>query len=142
VLGLGIGTAAGSMIPDGSDGFVKDERGAVVLSRLESNTLQELANATGGAYRDASTWVDLAGLVAETVAAGRTGEFVEKNTVRLVERFQWPLALALWCFLISLCYEFPVRPRPRDIKLSPPANPKAPRARAETATVAMLLLGF
>src|SRR5207244_3462348 len=28
VIGLGIGTSAGAMIPDGSGGFVKDERGA------------------------------------------------------------------------------------------------------------------
>src|SRR5690606_14354857 len=35
---LGIGTTAGAMIPDGNGAFVKDERGAVVLSRLESTT--------------------------------------------------------------------------------------------------------
>jgi Ca-activated chloride channel family protein len=117
VLGLGVGTAGGGMIPDASGQFVKDERGAVVLSKLESATLQQLAQATGGVYRDASAWVDLAGLVDETIEAGRKGEFVEKQTVRLVERFQWPLALGLWCLLMSLCYEFPVRPRPRAIAL-------------------------
>ncbi|HVU33179.1 MAG TPA: VWA domain-containing protein [Opitutaceae bacterium] len=117
VIGLGVGTAAGSMIPDGSGGFVKDERGAVVLSKLESSTLQQLASETGGAYRDASTWVDLASLIQQTVNAGRKGSFVEKNTVRYVERFQWPLGLAVWCLLVSLYYEFPVRPRPRDIRL-------------------------
>ena len=31
---------------DGTGGFVKDERGAVVLSKLETGTLQELAAAT------------------------------------------------------------------------------------------------
>lgn len=117
VLSLGIGTVAGAMIPDGAGGFVKDERGAVVLSKLESGTLQELASATGGVYRDASAWIDLAALVKETIEAGRKGEFVEKNTVRLVERFQWPLALGLWCVLVSLCYEFPIRPKPRQIAL-------------------------
>ena len=47
VISLGIGTALGAMIPDGSGGFVKDPRGAVVLSRLESGTLQKLAAETG-----------------------------------------------------------------------------------------------
>jgi Ca-activated chloride channel homolog len=117
VIGLGVGTGAGAMIPDGEGGFVKDERGAVVLSRLEAGTLQELARATGGVYRDASGWVDLAEVLRDTVEAGRKGEFVETNTVWLVERFQWPLALALWCLLVSLCYEVPVRPRPRTIAL-------------------------
>jgi Ca-activated chloride channel family protein len=119
VIALGVGTGAGAMIPDGAGGFVKDDRGAVVLSKLESGTLQELARTTGGVYRDASTWVDLAALLKETVEAGRKGQFVEKNTVRLVERFQWPLALGLWCLFVSLCYEFPVRPRPRDLALRP-----------------------
>ena len=41
------------MIPDGSGGFVKDDRGAVVLSKLESRTLEQLAQATNGQYRDA-----------------------------------------------------------------------------------------
>lgn len=117
-IGLGIGTAAGSMIPDGHGAFVKDERGAVVLSRLESRTLQELAQATQGVYRDASTWVDLAALVRATVDAGRKGDFVEKKTVRHVERFQWALGPALVCLLLSFWLEFPVRPRPRALKLT------------------------
>ena len=44
MIGLGIGTEGGGMIPDGSGGFVKDDRGAVVMSRLEPNTLRELAD--------------------------------------------------------------------------------------------------
>ena len=114
---LGVGTEAGAMIPDGTGGFVKDERGAVVLSKLNSGTLRELARNTGGTYRDASTWLDLSAVLKETVEAGRKGEFVEKNNVRLVERFQWALAPALLFLLISFWREFPVRPKPRDLKI-------------------------
>jgi Ca-activated chloride channel family protein len=128
VIALGVGTATGAMIPDGAGGLVKDERGAVVLSKLESATLQELAQVTGGVYRDASAWVDLATLLKETVEAGRKGQFVEKNTVRLVERFQWPLAFGLWCLFVSFCYEFPVRPRVRDLKLTP--DDRGPKTEA------------
>jgi Ca-activated chloride channel family protein len=141
VLGLGVGTAGGAMIPDGTGQFVKDERGAVVMSKLESGTLQELAKATGGTYRDASTWVDLAALVGETIEAGRKGKFVETNTVRLVERFQWPLALGLWCLLVSFYVEFPVRPRARAVALS--AKEDTGLGKPETgkiaATVALLV---
>lgn len=142
VIGLGVGTTAGAFIPDGAGGLVKDERGAVVLSKLESATLQELAQATGGIYRDAGTWVDLAALVNETVDRGRKGEFVEKNTIRLVERFQWPLALGLWCLLVSFCYEFPVRPRPRDVQLAPgtPGTPPRLNPTGPGAGTAALLL--
>lgn len=140
VIGLGIGTIAGGMIPDGSGGFVKDERGAVVLSKLENGTLQQLAQATGGVYRDASTWLDLAALIKETVDAGQRGKFIEKNTVRLVERFQWPLAFGFWCLLVSLFSEFPVRPRSRDIKLAVHSAAPKPAAGKLVATAAALLI--
>ena len=142
VLGLGIGTAGGGMIPDGSGGLVKDERGAVVLSKLESGTLQELAQATGGVYRDASSWLDLASLIKETVEAGQRGKFVEKNTVRLAERFQWPLALGLWCLLVSFFSEFPVRPRPRAITLraAESKEQKTPNGPAIAAASVLCLL--
>lgn len=138
VIALGIGTTAGAMIPDGAGAFVKDQRGAVVLSKLESGTLQELARVTGGTYRDASSWLDLAGVLRATVEAGQKGKFMEKNSVRLVERFQWPLAAGLWCLLMSFCYEFPVRPRPRALALTTAKSHAAPAARPAVAA----LLGF
>lgn len=139
VLALGVGTAAGTMIPDGSGGFVKDDRGAVVLSKLESGTLQELATMTHGAYRDASVWIDLASLIDQTVNQGRKGNFVDKTSVRRIERFQWPLALAVWCLLVSFYYEFPVRPRPRAITLRG-EPPPGPPAGGPTPTIAAGLL--
>jgi Ca-activated chloride channel family protein len=143
VIGLGIGTPEGAMIPDGSGGLVKDERGAVVLSKLESGTLRELADSTNGVYQDASNWIDLAGLVSSTVETGKQGEFTEKNTVRLVERFQWPLALALWCLLVSFYYEFPVRPRPRNLKLTTePVPPKTPTPQNAAALLIFALFAF
>ncbi len=119
VIGLGVGTQAGAMIPDGAGGFIKDRRGAVVLSKLGSSTLRELAEKTGGTYADASSWVDLPALLQATVDAGRRGQFREENRVRFVERFQWALAPALLCLLISFWREFPVRPRPRAVRLTP-----------------------
>ena len=124
VIGLGIGTNAGAMIPDGTGGFVKDERGAVVLSKLESSTLQQLATETNGVYADASAWVDLAQLLQSTVETGRKGEFTEHNRVRLAERFQWALAPAVLLLLWSFWREIPVRPRLRDVQLT--ANPATP----------------
>ncbi len=117
VLGLGVGTAAGSLITDEKGALVKDERGAAVLTRLEPATLESLARDTAGRYREAGTWIDLSALVRETVEAGRRGETVEVQKVRLVERFQWPLAFALACGLLSLAMEFPGRIRPRQLRI-------------------------
>lgn len=118
VLSLGIGTDAGAIIPDGQGAFVKDERGAVVLSKLTGDTLRKLAEKTDGRYTDASGWVDLAQLIESTVNQGQRGEFKETSRVRLAERFQWPLAAALVFVLLSFWREFPVRPKPRLIKLA------------------------
>lgn len=139
VIGLGVGTPAGAMIPDGSGGFVKDERGAVVLSKLENGTLQELARATNGAYQDASTWIDLSALLQATVEAGRKGDFVEKSQVRLIERFQYFLAPALLCLLLSFYFEFPVPPRPRELTLSSEAPRKNPAAATKMAAALLVL---
>jgi len=123
VIGLGVGPAVGAMIPDGSGSFVKDERGAVVLSKLENSTLQELAATTNGVYADASTWVDLAQLIESTVATGQKGEFREKNQVHLAERFQWALAPAVLFLFWGFWREFPVRPRLRNVKLQASTTP-------------------
>jgi Ca-activated chloride channel homolog len=135
VIGLGIGTAQGSIIPDPAGGYVKNEQGAVVLSKLEPATLQELAQLTNGVYADASSWVDLAQLLAATVETGRKGEFRETRATRMVERFQWVLAPAVLILLWSLYREFPVRPRARDIRL----KPKNPITATTTASVAIAL---
>jgi Ca-activated chloride channel family protein len=140
VIGLGVGTAQGSFIPDAAGGFVKDQRGAVVLSRLNGSTLQELAQVTGGAYTDASTWVDLPALLNKTVEAGRKGEFSEKNTARLIERYQWFLAPGLLLLLISFWAEFPVRPRERALPLGKAREQKTENGGQKVAAAAALIL--
>jgi Ca-activated chloride channel family protein len=140
VIGLGVGTPQGSFIPDGGGGFVKDERGAVVLSRLESNTLQSLAQTTGGAYSDASGWIDLAALLRKTVEAGNKGEFSEKSTARLMERYQWFLAPGLLLLCLSFWAEFPVRPRERALPLGNSSKQKALSSKLSRAALFGLFL--
>jgi Ca-activated chloride channel homolog len=142
VIGLGVGTSGGGMIPDGAGSFMKDENGAVVLSKLESGTLRDLASASHGVYRDASEWVDLASVLSSTVDQGRKGRFTEQNSVRYVERYQWALAQALACLIASFCLEFPVRPKSREIRLDAPAKPgtRAASALATACLGAILLL--
>lgn len=130
VLALGLGTAAGTMIPDGAGGLVKDARGAAVLSRLDASTLQALAELTDGAYRDASTWVDLPALLRETVARGRAQRETTETAPRREELFVWFLAPALALLALALVREFPVSPRP-----TPPRRPAQPRPPTRYATL-------
>lgn len=116
VIALGVGTAAGGFIPAPQGGFLKDDQGAVVQSQLGSAVLRRLAAETGGVYRDASNWLDVAGIVRATVAAGHAGRFAAAGRGDPIERYQWPLGLGLFFLCLSLCREFPVRPRARLLR--------------------------
>jgi Ca-activated chloride channel family protein len=140
VIGLGVGTEAGAMIPDGAGGLVKDERGAVVLSKLDRSTLEQLATETGGTYRDASRWIDLAAVLQQTVEAGRKGAFVEKRAASYIDRFQWVLAPAVLCLLLSFWREFPIRPRPRSLALALESGNRKVANGKTLANAALLLL--
>ena len=117
VISLGIGTFAGGLVPDGQGGVVKDGRGAAVLSKLEPATLEELAQVTGGVYREASNWVDLAELIKETVAQGKTGDFSKTRDVKMAERFQWFLAPGIFLLALSFALEIPSLPTRRRLAL-------------------------
>ena len=137
VIGLGVGTPEGALVPDGQGALVKDEHGAAVLSRLEPRTLQELAAETGGTYRDAATWVDIAELVNATVEQGTKGTYVEQRAVRLQDRFQWFLGPALLFLLLSLWLEFPIFPLARAL----PRRGRRPHP-ASAPVIAAALLGL
>ncbi len=47
---IGIGTQDGAPIPDQNSGFIKDQQGNIVLSKLNNQQLQQLANTGGGSY--------------------------------------------------------------------------------------------
>ena len=117
IISLGIGTAAGGLVPDRQGGVVKDGRGAAVLSKLEPATLEELAQTTGGVYREASNWVDLAELIKETVAQGEAGEFSKTRDVRMAERFQWFLAPGILLLALSFALEIPSLPTRRRLAM-------------------------
>jgi Ca-activated chloride channel homolog len=135
VIGLGVGTPQGALVPDGAGGLVKDEHGAAVLSHLEPRTLQELATATGGTYRDAATWVDIAELVNATVEQGTKGTYVEQRNVRLQDRYQWFLAPALFFLLLSYWLEFPISPLARAL----PTRGRRPHPASAPAIAAALV---
>lgn len=148
---LGVGTAKGSLIPTTDGGFLKDERGAAVLSKLNSSTLEELARTTGGAYRDASGWVDIAAVINATVAKGTRGQYEDQVQRLYIERFQWFLAPGVLLLIISLWRELPSvpkmrTPRRRKIKavparfIAPPPVAQVKYSRSSSVLPLLLLL--
>ncbi len=47
---VGIGTASGAPERDAAGGFIRDERGNIVITRMQSDLLQRLASAGGGRF--------------------------------------------------------------------------------------------
>jgi Ca-activated chloride channel family protein len=103
---LGVGTASGDLIPIPSDqggGFVKDENGAPVKSRLDESALKAIATAGGGRY--AALGAQEEGLLDITHAilgAATKHDLVYRQQRVYIERYQWPLAASLMLLIASL----------------------------------------
>jgi Ca-activated chloride channel family protein len=117
---------------------MKDSAGAVVLSRLDDSTLQDLTQTTNGVYRHAAGWIDLNDLIVETVEKGQAGRFLEERAVRRIERFQWFLAPAVLLALLSLWRELPSLPRSRRLQKN---ADRRQRRKARASLAAALLVG-
>jgi Ca-activated chloride channel homolog len=93
---VGIGTTEGELLPGESGGFFKDRAGQVVKSRLDEDTLKQIASDTGGAYLHASgPSLGLAELYRDHIATLEKRELVSTLERRFEQRFQIPLAVAL-----------------------------------------------
>lgn len=96
VLALGVGTSDGARIPvvgDGSHGFQRDREGVIVQTRLEEGVLRNLA--TDGGFFTISrrtSGVDHLVQILDTLDRSAYGSVVFD---RYVERYQFPLAVAL-----------------------------------------------
>ena len=138
VIGLGIGTSAGSTLPDGPNGTFRDASGGVVVSHLEDNNLAQIAERTHGVYVDASFNFDAAQAARAIVAQAASGRSGGIGATTLKERFQLFLALGGVLIAWSLWREFPVRMR----RKAAPSRRAPGRARATQAAALGLLLAL
>lgn len=101
---MGMGTPEGAPIPlpDGR-GFKKDDAGNVVLSRLSETSLQEAARATQGTYvRSVTGDEDIEKLYLKGIKQVlEAGELKSETKNVGKERFQFPLAIALFLLMLE-----------------------------------------
>ncbi len=103
---LGVGTAAGDLIPipaaEGG-GFVKDDTGAFVKSRLDEAALKAIAAATGGIYAPLGAQGEGVDAIFKTVFGSLARHDLAVRLRKIyIERYQWPLAASLAMLLGSL----------------------------------------
>ncbi|HDK81636.1 MAG TPA: VWA domain-containing protein [Nitrospirae bacterium] len=107
IFSIGIGTKEGELIPvtdeSGNKIFLKDRRGNVVKTRLDETTLQKIALTTGGSYvRATNTEFGLDLIYKEKLSKMEKREMEDKIIKRYEERFQIPLAIALFLLVLEL----------------------------------------
>ena len=106
IYSVGVGTAAGDLIPVAQDmggGFVKDDSGAFVKSRLDEPALKAIAAATGGSYAPLGTQGEGLDAVFKTIFGSvQKHELAYRQQKIYTQRYQWPLAASLGLLLASL----------------------------------------
>lgn len=100
IYAVGTGTPEGGPIPlynaaGVRTDFKRDMSGKVVLTRLDETTLEQIASATGGSYRRATSGGDEIDEVFQELAALEKTEFGVKQITGYESLYQYPLGLAL-----------------------------------------------
>lgn len=101
VYAVGMGSTEGVPIPSfdetgAPNGFLRDEEGSVVTTRLDDVTLQRVADRTGGAYYHAAAGSGAAfERLVEELTGGEGGEIESREVTRYEEQYQIFLGLAL-----------------------------------------------
>jgi Ca-activated chloride channel family protein len=100
---VGMATAGGGKIPDGPRGFVRDEGGKEVVSRLGRESLVAIADETGGAFiaADASP-TPLLELYEKRISQLEGRELFAGKERIPHDRYQWPLVVAAVCMLLEV----------------------------------------
>jgi Ca-activated chloride channel family protein len=103
---IGVGTAAGDLIAlpaDQGGGYVEDETGAAVKSRLDEAKLKAIAAASGGFYAPLGAEGEGLQLVLKAVLGTIDKHDLSYRQQRVyIERYQWPLAASLGLLMASL----------------------------------------
>ncbi|SKA98285.1 Ca-activated chloride channel family protein [Prosthecobacter debontii] len=119
VLTVGVGTDAGSLIPDPDPerqgDYIRDRQGNVVKTKLESTVLQEIATTTRGRYLKLGSQPLAASVVRELLSALQAQTNEAKQLVKPIERFQWPLSMGV----LLLMTAWFIRSSPRARRMAP-----------------------
>lgn len=140
---VGVGTTEGELIPlpgKGKNSFQKDAAGKFVTSRLDEATLTKIAEATDALYVPlGSRGEGLETIYQEKLTLIPKEELSERRHKVPLERFEWPLAVAI-LFLIIECMLGGRKTAP--LKVSLPFSIKKPKSLHRTLALFFLLLPF
>jgi Ca-activated chloride channel family protein len=144
---VGVGTANGDRIPErdemGVASYHHDLSGQEVVSKLDENTLKQIAEITGGAYAPLGQAGDGLDQIYDRYIAPLPKQNLEEKRQKIpIERFEWPLALAI----LFLMGEFMINERTRTPEAPVVDSARKPvrrrHTRKDVATGAVAVLAL
>lgn len=136
---VGVGTPGGDKIPERDDSgavaYHRDVSGQVVVSQLDESTLRQIADLTGGAYLALGQRGEgLDDIYSRYIAPLPRQNLQERREKIRIERFEWPLALAI----LFLMWEFMIRERAKTPAAAAPvtSGPVLRPVRRKTRSIA------
>lgn len=97
---IGIGTPEGAPIRIGGD-FIKDEEGKMVVSKLDEQTLEQIALTTGGGYIRATNRSLGLDEIVQKIGEVEKKQLTESIFEDFSEQYQYPLAVGLALLLLD-----------------------------------------
>ena len=97
---IGIGTPEGAPIRIGGD-FIKDEEGKMVVSKLDEQTLEQIALTTGGGYIRATNRSLGLDEIVQKIGEVEKKQLTESIFEVFSEQYQYPLAVGLALLLLD-----------------------------------------
>jgi Ca-activated chloride channel family protein len=104
IITIAIGTTSGGPIPEGGiakGNFKKDSEGNVVISKLNKDVLEELANSTNGIYLDTPTTEATITAISDFLAQLDKTAFETQTYSNYKDQFQWFIAIAFVILVIE-----------------------------------------
>ena len=102
---IGVGTPEGGPIPlkrgNTLIGYKKDREGEVVITRLNDNTLQQIANDGDGKYMFGNNTVKTVEFIDELLLKADKKEFETKQFSDFKDQFQWFIGIVLFLLILD-----------------------------------------
>ncbi|WP_298341064.1 VWA domain-containing protein [uncultured Algibacter sp.] len=103
---IGVGDIKGGPIPVKRNGIVlnykKDNQGETVITKLNEETLQNIASEANGAYINGKSTKDVVANIREILNAMDKTEFEAKEFADFKDQFQWFLGFGIFFLLIDI----------------------------------------
>ena len=106
IISIGVGSPNGAPIPikenDIVKSYKKDDKGEVVITKLNENILKDMATQTGGIYFKGDNTSSVVSSIVEELKEMDKQEFESKQFVSFKDQFQWFLFVGLFLTILDV----------------------------------------